>query len=255
MTITDNHSQCPSSARRVCDRLDYKARLWGQEQHLIEQWGYRDQVRSCPRCRYHFMDKDTGEIVGRSRCGLNSCIFCLRVRSRQYHRAVKLAAPSALLTLTGMSGDWQRDRVAVKQMVRDLKRTDHLTISLAWAIEPNPKDTGYHAHAWVCGDHVPDETFDHRARMAGFGSIHVEPVTYVGNFSYPMKNATHNEISLVEHRRLNGQEPLHARGFWRDQSTGERFPRDEAVERSSKGFKSSGATLVLVPSFTVGDGS
>lgn len=254
MIVIDNHSQCPSSAHRG-DCLDYKARLWRQDQRLIKQWGPRDDVTTCPRSRYHFIDVDTAEVVGRSRCGLNSCIYCLRVRSRQYHRAVTLAGPTALITLTRMSGTWQQDRGAVKQMVRDLKRTDHLTISLAWAIEPNPKGTGYHAHGWVCGDHVPDETFDHRARMAGFGSIDVEPVTYVGNFSYPMKNAIHNEASLAEHLRLNGQEPLHARGFWRDQDTGEQFPRDEAVRRSSRGFGRSGATLGLVPVCTVGHGS
>jgi hypothetical protein len=200
------------------------------------------------------MDKDTGEILCRNRCGLNTCLYCLRVRSRQYHRAISLAGPSALITLTRMSGIWQQDRVAVKEMVRDLKRTDHLTISLAWAIEPNPAGTGYHAHAWVCGDPVPYGHFAHRARMAGFGSIDVKPVRYVGNFAYPMKNATHNQASLAEHLRLNGQEPLHARGFWRDQTTGERLTRDEAVRRSSRTYGWPDANVVLVPVHTVGCG-
>jgi hypothetical protein len=91
MSITDPDCRFTSSPLRGPRPLDYKARLWRQEQRLFQQWGARDDIEKCPRSRHYFMHKDTAEILCRNRCGLNTCLYCLRVRSGQYHRAISLA--------------------------------------------------------------------------------------------------------------------------------------------------------------------
>jgi len=120
-----------------------------------------------------------------------------------------------MLLFTALTGNWQTDRLLVNMLTKYLRR-DKLTFKMAWAIEPNPSGDGYHAHAWTHGDWLPKRTLQNRAEQVGLGWCDVRPVTYHGNFSYVVKDATWNDDSLSAHRRLNGPEPIHARGFWRN---------------------------------------
>jgi hypothetical protein len=165
---------------------------------------------------------------------------------------VSVAGPSHLVTLTGLCGTWERDRTTVNRLRRYLRR-DGLTFAFAWAIEPNPSRTGHHAHGWAWGDPRFEETIQHRASQVGLGEVDVAHVTYKGNFGYPIKNAVHNQVSLSAHRKLNGREFLHARGFWRDERTGTTFTKDEALRATTRRDPMSPGTWVRVPTDTVGD--
>lgn len=212
--------------------LDFRAGLWNHRQNLEAQWGPRADAERCPNPRLVLLDTRTGEIKNQTLCRRSTCLYCNRVRAREYHRAIDLAAPSQGFTLTLVDGDRQASRNQVKQVVRTLRRSEGLNVSVAWALECNPGGTGHHAHGWLRGDHVRPKVLTMAAARAGLGSVHVQPVTYRGDFSYPMKSATHNQRSLTEHLRLNGPELLHARHFWFDPRSGEALTRDQAVQRS-----------------------
>lgn len=232
-----------------------KARPFSQLS-LVEQWGHRTVTLShCPNARQVFVNPLTGEVGGQNWCKRNTCLFCMRVRAKQYRKAIRLAAPTQMLTLTGLHGVWRDDGPAVHDVFRNLRRTDRLELAVAWATEANPRGTGYHAHGWLWGSHLSHERLAYRANRAGLGGeVDVRPVTHSRNFAYPIKCAVHNERSLAEHLRLNGSEPLHARRFWRDAASGERFDRDEAIRRSRSRAPTRGA-WGLVPLATIGCGS
>jgi len=103
--------------------------------------------------------------------------------------AIALAEPQQMLLFTALTGNWQTDRLLVNMLTKYLRR-DKLTFKMAWAIEPNPSGDGYHAHAWTHGDWLPKRTLQNRAEQVGLGWCDVRPVTYHGNFSYVVKDAT-----------------------------------------------------------------
>jgi hypothetical protein len=87
----------------------------------------------------------------------------------------------------------------------------------------------------------------------------LKTVTHSRNFGYTMKNAVHNAQSLEAHIRLNGREPIHARGFWRDATSGEPLSQPEAFRRSDPG-RPHGPDIdqddwVVVPNRSIGTGS
>jgi hypothetical protein len=102
-------------------------------------------------------------------------------------------------------------------------------------------------------------TSQHRATQVGFGITQIIRVTHSRNFAYPMKNAIHNAHSLEEHIRLNGREPIHARGYWRDPSTGDLLNQPEAFKRCDPGKPrdpdSDQDDWVVVPNRSIGTGS
>jgi hypothetical protein len=239
MSITDSRSHFDASPQQVDPRpvLVSLGGFCSQRQHLIEQWGPEAEIDVCRWSTHQWFNKQTGEVGARIRCRRNSCLSCVRVLARQLHEAVKLAQPSHLATLTALSGDWQTDRKMVNRLRYYLRDRDGLTFAFAWAVEPNPRNTGHHAHGWVWGDPIPRGRFQYRANQVGFGITQLKTVTHSGNFAYVLKNATHNARSLDEHIRLNGREPIHARGFWRDATTGEALTKAEAIRRSHPGWQ------------------
>ena len=255
MSVTDSHSHStPSSDPEDFSPVLVPSRGFrSQHQRLVDQWGPRVELDSCPGSKYHWRNTETHVAGAPIGCRKSTCIFCLRVMATQVRAAVKLARPSRMALLTALSGDWQTDRKMVNRLRFYLRDRDGLTFAFAWAIEPNPKDTGYHAHGWVWGDPIPRETFQYRATSAGLGMANLIRVTNERDFAYPMKNATHNARSLHEHRRLNGREPIHARGFWRDTATGEiNLKKAEAIKRSTPVRPADSGTWVAVPNRTFG---
>ena len=234
MSITESrsHLELLSTGTDPSPVLAISSGFRPHHQDLVEQWGPEDRVDHCPKSEYHWVDLSTGVVGGPVLCRKSTCIFCLRVKAKQIHAAVRLARPSHMALLTALSGDWQSDRKMVNRLRFYLRDRDGLTFAFAWAIEPNPRGTGYHAHGWAWGDPIPRGIFEHRTGQVGFGISHLKRVTYNGSFAYVLKNAVHNAASLDEHIRLNGREPLHARGFWRDPSTGEVLTQPEAFKRS-----------------------
>jgi hypothetical protein len=114
-------------------------------------------------------------------------------------------------------------------------RRDGYRFELVYGVEPNPRGTGHHAHGWLRGDKIPRTRLQDRAWQAGMGRVSCQPVTYSGNFAYPMKLATWNEPSLAAYRAANGPQILHAtKPFWTDARSGEVLNRDQAIARSRR---------------------
>lgn len=250
MILPENHAQ--QDVQADADSLVSLPTFRGQHQRLDDLWGPREVVVNCPNARWVWLNRETGVLGPRDRCRASTCLFCLRVSAAQVHKAVVVAQPSHFVTLTGLSGNWETDRTTVNLLRRYLRR-DGLAFAFAWAIEPNPGGTGHHAHGWAWGDPRFEETIQRRANQVGLGDVDVERVTYEGNFAYPVKNATHNQASLGAHRRLNGREFLHARGFWRDAQTGTTLTKDEALHGATQRDPMTPGPWVRVPADTVGD--
>jgi hypothetical protein len=238
MSLVDNRSHVLTSSQpqeTSSPVLDISSAFCQHHQSLVDQWGPEQKVDHCPKSEHHWVNLGTGVVGGPVTCRRVTCIYCLRVKAKHIQAAVELARPSHLATVTSLSGDWQTDRSAVNRLRYYLRDRDHLTFAFAWAVEPNPRGTGFHAHGWVWGDRIPRDRFQYRANQVGFGRTQLKTVTHNGNFGYTMKNATHNARSLAEHVRLNGREPIHARNFWRDATTGELLTQPEAFRRSDPG--------------------
>jgi hypothetical protein len=204
-------------------------RVSDQDQKLQQQWGDYQEMFFCPTV--------VGEIVNTAnhrrfpaRCRSRACLHCNRILARQLDKAIALAQPTRMVTFTGLTGVWPVD----KKMFRNLRRylgRDGLPITLAWATEVNPQGTGHHAHAWgyaAAGD-LDEGRLYQRAKDVGLGETFTVSVTYRGRFTYVMKSATWNQASLDAHRRVNGSELLHARGFWRDAETGTHLTMEQAI--------------------------
>jgi hypothetical protein len=57
----------------------------------------------------------------------------------------------------------------MSRLVYDLRATG-LAIDWCWTVEPNPRGTGHHVHAWQRGDFVPQRQLSRMADRRGMGS-------------------------------------------------------------------------------------
>lgn len=128
-----------------------------------------DAVTPFDRCRrwgYWWMIPDTGELTRPVSCESIWCERCRLQLARKriapiLHRAGE-SGHVRLLTLTKLPTahdeplrlDWARTR----DQVRDFRRrvqADGYQFEWSWAVEPNPRGTGYHLHALCTGDYLP----------------------------------------------------------------------------------------------------
>lgn len=123
-----------------------------------------------------------------------------------------------LVTLTGLPDDFQRARWQVRDFARRV-RGDGYAWEWCWAIEANPKGTGFHAHGVQHGDYVPqrrlqeawgDRIVDVRAlAKPGAGVYAVKEALRVAG--YVTKGTGSN---LSAHLERNGGRGAHwSRGF------------------------------------------
>jgi predicted secreted Zn-dependent protease len=132
-----------------------------------------------------------------------------------------------LLTLTQLPTrsngdlDFQAAREQVKDYMRRV-RADHKGFELAWAIERNPKDTGFHAHGLQHGSYVPQKVLQERwggrivdiraLRRPASGIYTVKEAVKVAG--YTVKRGTENFAGLQDHLAINGHRVMHmTRGF------------------------------------------
>jgi hypothetical protein len=196
---------------------------------LTDQWGPRQKMDKCLNGEPLWVTTDSGEVWG-YRCRRNACLYCARGKVARIRRAVRYSRPSALLTLTGLTGPYRDDADRINLLLRYLRR-DGMDLHLVWAAERNPSSVGHHAHAWVHGDRLSAQHLNYRASQVGIGLCHVKPVTHSRNFGYIAKTATWNEQSLAAYQVLNGSELVHGRRFWRDPVTGDRLSMVQAATR------------------------
>jgi hypothetical protein len=131
------------------------------------------------------------------------------------------------LTLTRVPEDWQHAREQIKDYVRRVRRS--YKIEMAWAIERNPKETGYHAHAITWGEWMSNQ---HLQRMWGGRFIDIRRMRR-NKYGYLTKAAAvcgYVVKGFRQHLQVNGGRPIHmtrgylhgltsqqARGLWKSE--------------------------------------
>lgn len=183
----------------------------------------------CPRRGHlNLVHRGGGRAIP-ARCGQLSCVACLPFRVLDVGSAVGLAAPRWLVTLTQVGSRWPIIHERYTRFRQALKRGG-VNTEMAFHVEPNPRGTGTHAHAWAHGG--PPRTRELRAAAdtANMGSvvllreIHLPSDGTITALTYGMKacltvpeNGGELAADAREYLDLNGGRLVHAsRGFWRD---------------------------------------
>ena len=131
-----------------------------------------------------------------------------------------------LVTLTALPTndgrlDWQRARGQVRELLYRVRR-EYPGFEMGWAIEQNPRATGFHAHGVQHGPYVPQAVLQERwggrivdiraLRRPADGVYAVKDAVRVAG--YTVKNGTESFAGLDEHLRINGHRAAHfTRGF------------------------------------------
>lgn len=122
-----------------------------------------------------------------------------------------------LVTLTAVPDDFQRARAQVRDYQRRL-REDGYDFEWAWAIEANPRGTGFHAHGVQHGDYVPQRLLQDRwggrrvdvraMKTPGVGVYAVKEALRVAG--YVTKGAGEQHGGLDAHLDRNGGRVYHS---------------------------------------------
>ena len=169
----------------------------------------------CPKSRFMLVADDNPDVRIPIGCKSYKCPTCRAFKIRE---RVKLMAWGASLdsmprfiTLTWLPDNWQRARAQVRDLCRRLRKNYH--VEWAWAIEQNPKATGYHAHAIQWGDFIP---WQELLEKWGGRHIWIEPIR--GNAAkYATKCAFvagYANKNMAGHLEVNGGRAVHmTRGY------------------------------------------
>lgn len=174
---------------------------------------------------FAFLNLATGEVVP-ARCGRNRCNYCAQKNAWKRSLAIAWAQPRRALTITlaapaGSLNPWQDARHAVNLTRRNLKRLGIDPGEWLYHVEPNPKRTGFHVHAWQHGPRLPKEALQEASHRAGAGWTRVEAIRQVQNvgayglkgLGYGLKGLTDGATGYLE---VNGGRLTHqSRGYFR----------------------------------------
>jgi hypothetical protein len=166
------------------------------------------------------------------RCGRNDCYACAIWNGRNIARAIWLSQPNYALTLTDVGNTYE---LILKRLNKFISRMREFypTLEYAWMVEPNPRETGNHAHFFI---HTLDETIRksvvERAWTRRVDLKRVRTNSTVPYFGYELKTLAVPELARV-YRSLNGvpqkQALVHnSNGFFRDGNGGKVMTRAEA---------------------------
>ena len=138
-----------------------------------------------------FLHLDTGQIVP-ARCSRLRCSYCIRVNARRRALAITVSAPQRAILLTQVGNDWQTVRDRVKKLRYDLA-AEVGPFQWVWHVEPNPKGTGHHVHAWQHGAYLPQRLLADRSAGVGMGGFaRVNKIrTAVGAAAYGLKGLSY----------------------------------------------------------------
>lgn len=237
----------PPRGRRISSSLSTPTprnqpdvRVWKRD--LVEMYGPED-ARGVP-CPWSedIWDQETGEYLGRrGSCGVNTCLSCLRTKVSRLTKDLALARPQVLLTLTGLTPDWDCIQPTLVEFRRRLGRKGYCW---DWChyVERNPRSPGAHLHAWCTGDvPSPSAMSDVAASMTSkfpdkysIGTVVLQkPVTHHRNLGYMWKAPTHNVEGLWDSRTLNGEQCFHASAhFFPSRHSQASGPLDPDVEHT-----------------------
>lgn len=201
---------------------------------------YRQSVGEiCPKKPYISVCDQDPDLRFPASCDAYGCRVCGARKARQkaalMTHAARKAERSRFITLTQLpttetgSLDWQRARAQVRDLAKRL-RADGYRTEWGWALERNPKETGFHAHAVQHGDYVPQRVLEDRwggrrvdvraLPKPGAGSYTVKQAVKVAG--YVLKNGSESFDGLSEHLAINGHRAAHfSRGFLHGQTSRE----------------------------------
>lgn len=140
--------------------------------------------------------------------------------ARQAERRRLVTLTQLPVTSTG-DLDWQRSRSQVRDWLRRI-RADYPGFEMGWAVERNPRQTGYHAHGIQHGPYVPQRYLQERwggrivdiraLRQPAAGVYAMKAAVSVAG--YLVKNGSEDFEGLEEHLAVNGGRAAHfTRGF------------------------------------------
>jgi hypothetical protein len=193
-----------------------------------------DGPQRCPRkLGYVLVSQATGQTIP-AYCDANSCDYCAPRRASIVAKAISLSMPERAVRLSKLTGEWQRDRRRINKTVERLRERGY-KVEWAYHLEENPRETGFHAHAWQHGDYVPQDELQDVCRSAGLGIPFINRMRQrtgrSGGVSYGLKGVRYGMKSedLSGFLDLNGGRLVHAtRNFWRDGVDGERLTLESA---------------------------
>jgi hypothetical protein len=170
---------------------------------------------------------ETGEAVP-VRCGRLGCDYCLVRNAMRRGLAIALMAPRRGITLTlaaneGDATPWATVRVRVKRTRDYVRRMGHEPGEWDYHVEANPKETGYHVHAWQHGPYLPKRVLQEAAHRAGGGWTRIEEIRKkreASSYGLKLAAATYGlkgaDSEPHEYLRLNGRRlSHHSRNFYR----------------------------------------
>ena len=207
-------------------------------------WDPFPGVKRCPRkLDWCLFNAESGHMLP-ARCRANTCDFCLKVNALQVAGAIALAQPERAVRFSQVGDDWQTARNRMKQIAFHIRNSGY-DWHCAWHLEPNPKGTGHHIHAWQYGSYIPQATLQDLAHREGMGIPYIEamkqnqgPVNYGLKqlaVKYGLKGV--DESAPGEYLRKNGGRLVHStRGFWKTpdgQLEGQRAAMREFTKRSN----------------------
>ena len=167
------------------------------------------------------LNRQTGETrppnCGRIRCP-DCGMRCVRRQAALMTWPIHRVARPRLVTLTRLpvTGDGALDWQATRWQVRDLARRlhDDFRCEWAWAVEANPRGTGYHLHAVQWGDFLPQRELQVRwgGRRVDIRAIKPRGGAYVLKEAakvagYVAKGAA---SQVTDHLALNGSRVYHS---------------------------------------------
>lgn len=128
----------------------------------------------CPRMLgWRWRNGETGEVLA-ARCGANGCAWCMPINARQRAAAIPLGEPERFITLTQVGDDWQTRRARLNRFRYEVAK-EVGRIEWCYHCEPNPKETGYHVHAYQRGDFLDQKALSRLADYCGMGRVvHIE---------------------------------------------------------------------------------
>lgn len=190
----------------------------------------------CPRRSEYWYQSESTDVCFRARCGANFCPWCAPINAAQTARAMALAAPQRMIRLSLVPHQFRRTQLVVASLQKWARR-NYGTFEMAFHVEPNPKGTGNHIHAWQHGpSKIPQDKLQEACERVGLGYPDIRRWRDRGGktgyglkgIGYGMK---HEDLEMF--LSLNGGRLVHhSRGFFRDGANGERLTLGEAKRRA-----------------------